>query len=65
MREDLTRYTCDMCKNTVTVLTGNYAGTPIHHKWIRVYKLLKSSDIQKTKLHFCCDNCARIYLNGE
>jgi transposase-like protein len=65
MREDLSRYTCDNCKNTVTILTGGYFGTPLHHNWVRMYILLKPSDVQKTKLHFCSSKCAVTYLEKK
>jgi len=66
MREDLSRYTCDTCKNTITVSTGgSYFGTPLHHKWIRMYVLIKLTDVQKTKIHFCSRKCAITYLEKQ
>jgi len=58
MKEELSRYTCDYCGNTITVQTNSYAGTPLHHKWIRLYILEKPSDVMKTKKHFCGRRCA-------
>lgn len=62
MKEELKRYTCDQCKNKITVINGAYAGTPLADTWIRMYKKVKSSDVQKTKLHFCSTGCATNYL---
>ena len=63
MKTELVRYTCDNCKNTVTVpLGGTYVGTPLHHDWIRMYVLVQPIDLQKTKVHFCKASCAIAYL---
>ncbi len=62
MKEELIRYKCDNCKNTITVIAGNYAGTPLDNKWIRMYVKIKPSDVQKTKLHFCKEKCAENFL---
>lgn len=64
MKEELVRYTCDNCEQTVTVSSERsaYFGTALHHNWIRMYILLKSTDAQKTKLHFCCKDCSVMYL---
>ena len=62
MKEELVRYTCDQCKNTITVKPNNYIDTPLHYNWIRMYKLMHPEAKEKTKLHFCCDNCASKFL---
>lgn len=65
MKEELLKYTCDNCGNTITVNAQSYTNTPLHHYWIRLYRLMKSSDLQKTKLHFCKDSCCVEFLLKE
>ncbi len=66
MKEEQAIYTCDNCKNCITVPLNNYAGTPLHCRWIRMYILLRPTDTIKTKVHFCSKTCAAHFLlDGE
>jgi len=65
MKQELTKYTCDNCKNTITVGRNVYAGTPLDNSWVRLFLKVKPSDMLKTKLHFCTECCAEVYLHAR
>lgn len=66
MKESLIRYTCDYCKNTITVNKDcNYCDTPLHVNWLRIYRLMDINDKHKTKLHFCRDLCALSFIQEK
>jgi hypothetical protein len=64
MKQELIKYTCDQCGHTITINTGNYAGTRLDSHWIRLYIKDKLSDVQKTKHHFCTKGCTINFLRG-
>lgn len=40
----------------------DYFGTVIQKEWIMVYRTVNPYDVQKTKLHFCKNECVSDYF---
>lgn len=65
MKKEFIEYTCDFCNKKVTIQEHEYERSELHTKWIRLYKLISTTHKEKTKFHFCSDNCGLQFLQNH